>query len=68
MVVELWDDKAANLIDEFANEADALAVVREIVLRDGKEAVSSWALDRYEGKPMFRGQALIDRALGRVPA
>ena len=68
MTVELWNDRTGNLIDDFASEAAALAAVHEVIKRDGRTAVRFWALDRYDGGPMLRGKALIDRALAAVPA
>jgi len=68
MAVELWDERSANLIDAFASETEALTELRVIILSEGEPAIRSWALDRYDGKPMIRGRELVELALRVVAA
>jgi len=68
VAIELWDERTANLIDDFASEAEALQELRAIILRDGEQAIRAWALDRYDGKPMIRGSELVALALRAIPA
>lgn len=68
MAVELWDEQSANLIDDFASEAEALRELRAIIERDGEAAIRTWALDRYDGKPMIRGKELVTLALNAALA
>lgn len=69
MGYELWDNKTLNLIDALADEAQALAAVREVIVREGPDAVASWALDRVgDSDAPLQGRALVERALARLPA
>lgn len=63
MAVELWNDKTANLIDDFENEQAALLAIREVIGRDGFDAIEAWALDRLDGKRMIAGKDLVELAL-----
>ncbi|HLZ68823.1 MAG TPA: hypothetical protein VKV26_02830 [Dehalococcoidia bacterium] len=49
MGYERWDNKTLNLTDAFDDEAEALAAVRDVILRDGPSAIANWALDRVDG-------------------
>lgn len=65
---ELWDNRSANLIDWFDEEADALAYVRETVESCGPAAVAEWALDHLGvDEPPLSGAPLIARAMA-LPA
>ncbi len=68
MAVELWDDKDGNLIDDFNDEAEALACIRETVAEHGTDAVATWALDRFTAqRRMVRGAELLELAID-IPA
>lgn len=66
MTYELWNRQTGNAIGEFATEAEALAVVREAVERNGREYADLLFLgvsSRGRSKPVAEGQALAERAL-----
>ncbi len=63
MAVELWDDSTGNLIDDFEDEKEALILIRDVVARDGKTAIKTWALDRLvPSKEWVRGEDLYQLA------
>lgn len=65
MAIELWDDQTGNLIDDFEDEAEALAVIRHVIVDYGREAIAGWALDRLDSnEPMIRGEELFRLATG----
>jgi hypothetical protein len=64
MAVELWDDSTGNLIDDFEDEKEALILIRDVVARDGKTAIKTWALDRLvSSKEWVRGEDLYQLAV-----
>ena len=66
-VFQLWDLKSGNLVDQFATETDALAVVREAADQHGEAEVAALALAREAGNgpaPIAEGPALLLRAIG----
>jgi hypothetical protein len=68
MAVALWDEKTTNLIDDFDEEAEALAYVCETVALHGHDAVATWALDRLDRRqPMIRGDELLKLVMA-IPA
>lgn len=72
MVYIILDLGSGNSLDTYATEADALADVRDMATRHGRDGVSSWALAHHEDDQsvtaIAEGDALIDRAFGSVPA
>ncbi|MGH2350699.1 MAG: hypothetical protein ACRDI2_19750 [Chloroflexota bacterium] len=71
MTYELWDMKSRNALGGFATEAEALAVVREMIEDHGRGAVESWLLgatnSRGRSKPIAQGRELAERALAAAP-
>lgn len=66
---EVWDNKTGNVIDEFEDEASALAFVRATVALRGVAAVLNWSLDGPDrSAPPIFGQALLARAQARASA
>lgn len=64
MAVELRDDESRNLIDDFDDEGEALRLIRQVVAEHGREAISTWALDRLDPRdPMIRGEELFQLAM-----
>jgi hypothetical protein len=45
---ELWDMQSRNLLDDFDTEAEALAVVRELLALNGPESAYALALTRVD--------------------
>lgn len=69
MVYEIWRDDSLNLSAAFSTEREALAALREEVIRNGPEAVLRSVLvkanprgDRIE---VAEGRQLVERALSR---
>jgi hypothetical protein len=69
---ELWDTESGNLVGDYDSEADALAVVRDALRKQGPSVVATLALgaehDDESGldsdlPPVIRGTALATRAL-----
>ncbi len=48
VLYELWDYESRNLLADFASRAEALAMVREVVERWGRDYVAEWALGRVD--------------------
>jgi hypothetical protein len=66
---EIWNNKTGNVIDEFDDEASALAFVRETVALRGVTAVADWSLDGPDRTlPPLYGRALLARAQVRISA
>ncbi|TAK23899.1 MAG: hypothetical protein EPO26_07455 [Chloroflexota bacterium] len=67
MVYELWRDDSLNLSAAFRTEREALAAVREEVIRNGLTIVLRTVLVRADGHgnrtEIAEGQHLVDRAL-----
>lgn len=68
MIYELWDMETDNLINDYDDEAAALAVVRDTVERYGLQAAETLALlcERSDGRgpveTLAMGIALVERA------
>jgi hypothetical protein len=64
---EIWDTRSGNALGDFATEAQALAVVREMIEDHGRGAVERWLLGGTNrsgrSKPIARGNELADLAL-----
>jgi hypothetical protein len=67
----IWDMESANRIGAYESEAEALADVRDTVVRFGRDLVLNWGLAWHDEvgstKAIAEGQALIDLAFS-VPA
>ena len=72
MTFELWNTRTGNAIGDFATEAEALAYIREAIERHGRAYVDRLLLGCEDvhgrSKPVARGQALADLALGHGAA
>jgi hypothetical protein len=72
MAYELWDTDSRNVVGEYDSEAEALAVVRQAIDRDGPDAANSLMLafeDRTGRSRMIAsGAELVDRAQAAAPA
>jgi hypothetical protein len=67
VAVELWDDQTRNLIDDFEDEAEALALIRRVIVERGRDAVAAWALDRLDSnESMIRGEELVRLAMATL--
>jgi hypothetical protein len=70
MIYILLDTDSGNYEGTFQTESDALAEVRDAVVRFGRSWASLWALAvrQPDGclRPMIEGDALIDLAFGRA--
>ena len=64
MVYTLWGDR--DLIAEFASEADALAMAREL-LEDGFPLDELW-LDSGDGAPLVQRKTLVERIQTLYPS
>lgn len=71
MIYFILDLDSGNDVSTYTTEAAALADVRDVATRDGRDEVVSWALGCHEGDggltAIADGDALIDRAF-RVAA
>ena len=70
MTYELWNMQTGNAIGGFATEAEALALVREAIERNGRSYADMLFLgstSRGRSRPIAQGQALAERALARAP-
>ncbi|MGH2533190.1 MAG: hypothetical protein ACRDJW_12900 [Thermomicrobiales bacterium] len=69
---ELMDLTTANVVGHFATEDEALAVVRDVVADEGRDAVEELALSRQAGgtRPTLiaAGNDLAERALAQAMA
>ena len=66
MTYELWNARTGNAIGEFSTEREALAMVREVIERNGRSYADMLFLgvtSKGRSKPVAKGQALADRAL-----
>jgi len=64
MAVELWDDSTGNLIAAFEDEKEALVLIRDVIARDGRLAIKTWALDRLvPSQEWVRGEDLYQLAV-----
>jgi hypothetical protein len=48
MGFELWDVEGANLVGFYATEAEALAIVREMIDNNGVESVATYVLSTID--------------------
>ena len=68
MVYELWRDESLNLSAAFKTEREALAAIREEVVRNGPAIVLRTVLVRADSRgnrtEIAEGQPLVDHALG----
>jgi hypothetical protein len=64
---ELWDGESGNALGDYATEDEALAVIRETIYHDGRQAVATFALLRVNSRgratTIAEGDVLADRAL-----
>jgi len=72
MYYELWDLRTRNLVEEFDTEAEALEYVRDVLLTNGEEAASRYALgvqdlEAGRGAAIADGAALVQRAARAHP-
>jgi hypothetical protein len=57
---ELWENRSANIIAEFATQDEALDFVRDTIRGGGVADVLSWSLHRSDAaEPLAYGKALI---------
>ena len=72
MAFELWDIESRNIVGDYATEAEALAVVRDLVHRDGPRPVESLLLafedDIGRTTPVASGTELVERAVAMTGA
>ena len=62
----LWETRSGNIINDYATEEEALAVVRETIDQYGVPAVVTFSLVRETAQDttlIVEGQDLADRAL-----
>lgn len=68
---ELWDHRSGNLLGSYGTEAEALALVRDVIARSGRvEGLSlAWGDDEDDelGGEIAEGVELLSRALGVGP-
>ncbi len=66
MAFELWDIESRNIVGDYATEAEALALVRDLVCREGPGAVETLllAFEDETGRttPVAAGIELAERA------
>lgn len=66
MIYGLWDTETNNLIGDFDNERDALALVLRAIERNGPRDAETLALDvedeHGEGRLIASGKELAERA------
>ncbi len=65
-IFALWETRSGNIINDYATEEEALAVVRETIEQYGLSAVVTFSLVRETPRHttlLAEGQALADRAL-----
>ena len=69
MTYELWHTESRSMIGGYSAEADALAVVLQVVEEHGAEAVAHWMLgvedQRGRSREIARGADLARRALAQ---
>ena len=67
VLYELWDYESRNLLADFESKAEALAMVRNVVERYGRDYVAQWALGRMDDagidEPLLAGLQLAGEAL-----
>ena len=75
MVYELWDVETGNIINTYASQAEALAVVRDLLAVNAPEYAEALSLgsedDRGKSRLIAEGAELARIALGaasRIPA
>lgn len=70
MFYVIWDVETGNIIGDFATEAEALSVVRELLDDNTSDYVDALTLGRTTddgtSRPVAEGQALADLARGGV--
>ncbi len=65
-IFALWETRSGNIINDYATEEEALAVVRETIEQYGVPAVATFSLVRETAQDttlIVEGQDLADRAL-----
>ena len=65
-IFALWETRSGNIINDYATEEEALAVVRETIEQYGLPAVATFSLVRETAQAttlIVEGQDLADRAL-----
>ena len=65
-IFALWETRSGNIINDYATEEEALAVVRETIEQYGLPAVATFSLVRETAQDttlIVEGQDLADRAL-----
>ena len=65
-IFALWETRSGNIINDYATEAEALAVLRGTVRQYGRPAVATFSLVRETAQDttlIVEGQDLADRAL-----
>lgn len=65
-IFALWETRSGNIINDYATEEEALAVVRETIEQYGLSAVATFSLVRETAQDttlIVEGQDLADRAL-----
>jgi hypothetical protein len=70
-VFALWETASGNIVNAYATEAEALAVVRATIEEYGREAVATFALARETERRtrlVAEGDTLAERALAAAPA
>jgi hypothetical protein len=73
MTYTIWDTESANLVGSYRTVEEALGEVRSYVREVGPEWPSgTWLLAASDEAgnltPIAEGKALLERALGRIPA
>jgi hypothetical protein len=60
----IYDTEAANLVDTFPTEREALEMIRLAIKENGPESIEGWALGQtdHEGK-VYTGQELVEYAM-----
>ncbi len=70
VLYEIWDYESRNLLADFESRIEALAMVRDVVERYGRDYVAQWALGRMDDEgidePLLEGLQLADEALKSV--
>jgi hypothetical protein len=70
-IYELWDRKTANQIGSYESQAEAMAIVRDVVREYGNEAIATVALGRESEDDdtvvIAAGRDLADLALQDEP-
>lgn len=67
MTYELWNTRTRNAIGDFGSQTEALAVVRDVIARHGRDYANMLFLGCEDAsghsRPIAQGQALVAMAL-----